>query len=62
LQSEQHEIGIVCGQCDAWSPMGTAECQVCSNELALFTQRQSMPRRRPQPRDAVADEGRQHRA
>jgi len=60
LQSEQHEIGIVCGQCDAWCPMGTAECQFCSNELALFTQRPAgMPsafknRATPSPMKAMA--------
>jgi len=37
LHPEQHEIGIVCGQCDAWSPMGTPRCAVCTNDLALFT-------------------------
>jgi pSer/pThr/pTyr-binding forkhead associated (FHA) protein len=41
LQTEQDEIGIVCGQCDTWSPMGTAHCSVCSNDLALFVQRSS---------------------
>jgi pSer/pThr/pTyr-binding forkhead associated (FHA) protein len=41
LQSEQHEIGIVCGQCDTWSTVGTARCSTCSNDLALFTQRAS---------------------
>jgi pSer/pThr/pTyr-binding forkhead associated (FHA) protein len=39
LQTEQHEIGIVCGQCDTWCPMGTTHCGVCSNDLALFVQR-----------------------
>jgi pSer/pThr/pTyr-binding forkhead associated (FHA) protein len=37
LHPEQHEIGIVCGQCDTWSPMGTSRCTVCANDLALFT-------------------------
>jgi pSer/pThr/pTyr-binding forkhead associated (FHA) protein len=39
LQTEQHEIGIVCGQCDTWCPMGTTTCSACSNDLALFVQR-----------------------
>jgi pSer/pThr/pTyr-binding forkhead associated (FHA) protein len=37
LRDEQHEIGIVCGQCDTWSEMSTASCPACSNDLALFT-------------------------
>lgn len=36
MQHQQHEIGVVCGQCDTWSPMGTAQCPVCSNDLSLF--------------------------
>ena len=36
MASEYHEIGIVCGQCDTWSPMGAGRCAVCSNDLALF--------------------------
>jgi pSer/pThr/pTyr-binding forkhead associated (FHA) protein/ribosomal protein L40E len=53
LHTEQHEIGIVCGQCDAWSPMGTARCAVCANDLALFTPRRTSapasPVRSPSP-------------
>ena len=30
------EIGVVCGQCDAYSPMGTAHCPFCAHDLALF--------------------------
>jgi len=41
LHPQQHEIGIVCGQCDTWSPMGAARCSVCSNDLALFTQQRA---------------------
>jgi pSer/pThr/pTyr-binding forkhead associated (FHA) protein len=37
LRDEQHEIGIVCGQCDTWSAMSTTSCPACSNDLALFT-------------------------
>ena len=36
LRGEEQEIGIVCGHCDTWSPMGTGRCPACSNELALF--------------------------
>lgn len=39
--SAAEEIGIVCGACDAFSPMGTAACPVCANELALVSTRAS---------------------
>ncbi|AKT36276.1 phosphopeptide-binding protein [Chondromyces crocatus] len=42
MQHQQHEIGVVCGQCDTWSPISTTRCPVCSNDLSLFTpQRQN---------------------
>lgn len=31
------DIGIACGSCDTFSPMGTERCPVCSHDLALFT-------------------------
>jgi pSer/pThr/pTyr-binding forkhead associated (FHA) protein len=31
------EIGIVCGNCDWYSAMGTRECPSCGTDLALFT-------------------------
>jgi pSer/pThr/pTyr-binding forkhead associated (FHA) protein len=37
LQNEQADIGIVCGQCDTWSAMGSARCGVCDNDLALLS-------------------------
>ncbi|HVY45400.1 MAG TPA: hypothetical protein VHB21_05950, partial [Minicystis sp.] len=44
MQTDQTEIGIVCGQCDTWSPMGTARCPECQHDLALFMPpRASMP-------------------
>ncbi len=30
------EIGVVCGRCDSYSPMGTGLCPVCDNELVLL--------------------------
>ena len=30
------ELGIVCGQCDTYSPMRTATCPVCDNDLAIL--------------------------
>jgi RNA polymerase subunit RPABC4/transcription elongation factor Spt4 len=30
------DIGIACGRCDTFSPMGTERCSVCANDLALF--------------------------
>jgi pSer/pThr/pTyr-binding forkhead associated (FHA) protein len=53
LHTEQYEIGIVCGQCDQWSPMGTARCPECANDLALFTPRRisspASPPKTPSP-------------
>ncbi|MDC0749630.1 FHA domain-containing protein [Polyangium mundeleinium] len=42
MGNEQHEIGIVCGQCDTWSSMGATSCTACDNDLALFGSRQSV--------------------
>jgi pSer/pThr/pTyr-binding forkhead associated (FHA) protein len=50
LQNELQEIGVVCGQCDKWSPLGTKVCPECANELTLF----APPRiSTPPPRAAV---------
>jgi pSer/pThr/pTyr-binding forkhead associated (FHA) protein len=35
LQNERQDIGVVCGQCDHWSPLGAPVCPECSNELTL---------------------------
>lgn len=32
----EFEIGIVCGQCDTYNPMGAVRCHDCGNSLALF--------------------------
>ena len=44
---EHSEIGIVCGQCDTWSPMGSPRCPTCSNDLALITNRSGMSQQMP---------------
>ena len=31
----EFEIGVICGKCDRYSPVGTGRC-VCGNELTLF--------------------------
>ncbi len=31
------EIGVVCGRCDTYNPIRTAQCAACGNDLALFT-------------------------
>jgi pSer/pThr/pTyr-binding forkhead associated (FHA) protein len=36
LQNELREIGIVCGMCDVWSPLGAKICKSCDSELTLF--------------------------
>ncbi len=33
------ELGVVCGQCDAYSPIGTARCPACGHDLALYRAR-----------------------
>lgn len=33
----EFEIGIACGTCDTYNPMGAARCTSCSNDLALFS-------------------------
>jgi pSer/pThr/pTyr-binding forkhead associated (FHA) protein len=60
LQNEVQEIGVVCGMCDLWSPLGTSTCPECSNELTLFapprTSTPPPPREppKPQPRQPTA--------
>jgi pSer/pThr/pTyr-binding forkhead associated (FHA) protein len=50
LQEDWQEIGVVCGQCDRWSPLGVAACPECSNELTLFgPPRTSVPPPAPAP-------------
>jgi len=36
------ELGIVCGRCDSYAPIGSAACAACGHDLALFS--------RPPPR------------
>lgn len=36
MPNEVREIGVVCGQCDTWSRLGTQVCSACANELTLF--------------------------
>jgi pSer/pThr/pTyr-binding forkhead associated (FHA) protein len=33
---ELHEIGVVCGLCDTWAPLGAKVCPACAAELTLF--------------------------
>ncbi len=35
------ELGVVCGQCDGYAPMGTARCLSCGHDLALHAKPQS---------------------
>ncbi|MFO0762963.1 MAG: FHA domain-containing protein [Byssovorax sp.] len=41
MQNPQLEIGVVCGQCDTFSALGTKVCAVCENELDLVGPRRS---------------------
>ncbi len=43
MQNELRDIGIVCGMCDTFSPVGTKVCPVCESELALFRFAASRP-------------------
>lgn len=36
------ELGVVCGSCDAYNPIGTARCATCNHDLALFRERTSI--------------------
>jgi pSer/pThr/pTyr-binding forkhead associated (FHA) protein len=51
LQNEGQDIGVVCGQCDRYSPLGTASCPECNNELTLFgpPRTSTPPPRRAEP-------------
>src|SRR5690349_8359012 len=33
----EEDVGIACGACDTFSPMGTERCSICGHDLALFT-------------------------
>jgi len=46
------EIGVVCGRCDRFSPMGTEWCS-CGHELALFKSLQKSSARLPTSQDVV---------
>jgi pSer/pThr/pTyr-binding forkhead associated (FHA) protein/ribosomal protein L40E len=35
------EIGIVCGLCDAYNPVGASRCRACVHDLSLFPRAQS---------------------
>ena len=35
-EAEYREIGVSCGQCDLFSPMGTKACSECGSSLQLF--------------------------
>lgn len=47
MNAERTEIGIVCGQCDQWSPMGSASCVACDNDLSLVPRRSLAPKASP---------------
>lgn len=49
MDDKDHEIGIVCGRCDGFSPMGQAACVACGSELSLLS-----PSSRPAPAPAQA--------
>jgi pSer/pThr/pTyr-binding forkhead associated (FHA) protein len=36
------ELGVVCGSCDAYSPMGTTHCATCNHDLALYREKTSI--------------------
>jgi pSer/pThr/pTyr-binding forkhead associated (FHA) protein len=55
MQSEENEIGIVCGQCDEFCPVGPARCAVCDNDLALFPSTTSIPPSRLKTAEIVSN-------
>ncbi|NUP09474.1 MAG: FHA domain-containing protein [Polyangiaceae bacterium] len=54
MDAERTEIGIVCGQCDEWNPMGAAACSSCENELSLVPRRSIPPKAQPAAEPAAA--------
>ncbi len=36
MAADSLDVGIVCGRCDAWNPMGAAHCGGCGHDVALF--------------------------
>ena len=52
------EIGVVCGKCETYSPMGTARCPACDHDLQLFPQSDNNRRSNSEQSDRVsADSG-----
>ncbi len=53
------EVGIVCGRCETFSPMGNARCPACGRDLALFSVDQpSLRAAGSEPAPDVRDEAR----
>lgn len=54
------EIGLVCGHCEVFSPMGSAACPACGHDLRLIPgeppPRARMPSVAPPPEDDVGEE------
>jgi pSer/pThr/pTyr-binding forkhead associated (FHA) protein len=49
------EIGIACGQCDAYSPFGTPSCPACGHKLSIFATQPPPPlKRSSRPRITTA--------
>jgi pSer/pThr/pTyr-binding forkhead associated (FHA) protein len=44
LDAERTEIGIVCGQCDQWNPIGIPHCASCAHDLSLLPRRSLAPK------------------
>jgi pSer/pThr/pTyr-binding forkhead associated (FHA) protein/ribosomal protein L40E len=47
------DVGIVCGRCDAWNPMGTASCGMCGHDVSLFPAQKPMQGGGSQPVEFV---------
>lgn len=52
MSAGEIDIGIVCGNCDRYSPMGTLACPECRHDLALFPER---PLEAPRPPRMFSD-------
>jgi pSer/pThr/pTyr-binding forkhead associated (FHA) protein len=50
MSAAKAELGIACGRCDAFNPMGRTHCDLCGNALALGAPTKPTPR----PTQAIA--------
>ena len=54
------ELGIVCGQCDVVSPLGTRVCAACGHDLRLFPGKPSVRVQMPSTPSTANENGPRH--